>query len=240
MAYQNNTRPSNYRILPPRLNRAKQSFVARSLLTMKSTFSFDLLSGLKSALGAFFAPKVTVQYPLESIPLSPRYRAIHKLQRLLESDQERCIGCGLCEKICTSNCIRIITDRGEDGRKKILNYSINFGRCIYCGLCAEVCPELAIVHGEHIENASVQRAQFGFKPELLEAKSSLMEFGGFGSISSNAHALKATPLSYTKSVLDSETSESSSESSPESSLQANAAAALDSDTNAQASAQKEG
>ena len=115
----------------------------------------------------------------------------------MESENERCIGCGLCEKICTSNCIRIITDKGEDGRKKILNYSINFGRCIYCGLCAEVCPELAIVHGDLVENASTQRAFFGFKPQLLEHKSSLLEFGGFGSISVNAdERVKTTPLSY--------------------------------------------
>lgn len=122
----------DYYVLPPRLNRQEEPFVSRVMISLKTTFGLDLFSGLKKALGAFFAPKVTIPYPLEVIPLSSRYRAIHKLQRLLESDNERCIGCGLCEKICTSNCIRIITDRGEDGRKKILDYSINFGRCIYC------------------------------------------------------------------------------------------------------------
>ena len=188
---------NDYRLLTPRINRDKQSFLARVIITLKTSFSLDLFSGLKTALGAFFSPKVTIHYPLESAPLSPRYRAIHKLQRLLESENERCIGCGLCEKICTSNCIRIITDKGEDGRKKILNYSINFGRCIYCGLCAEVCPELAIVHGDLVENASTQRAFFGFKPQLLEHKSSLLEFGGFGSNSVNAEErVKTTPLSY--------------------------------------------
>ena len=201
---------TGYRILPPRNKREKQPFLSRVALTFKTSFSLDLLSGLKTALGAFFSPNVTVQYPLESNPLSPRYRAIHKLQRLLESENERCIGCGLCEKICTSNCIRIITDRGEDGRKKILDYSINFGRCIYCGLCAEVCPELAIIHGNRFENASVQRAHFGFKPELLESQSSLIEYGGFGSVSYNAdERMIKTPLSY---VLDSTKQESTQDS----------------------------
>lgn len=198
---------TEYRILPPRTHRDKQPFLTRVALSLKTSFSLDLLSGLKTALGAFFAPNVTIQYPLESAPLSPRYRAIHKLQRLLESENERCIGCGLCEKICTSNCIRIITDRGEDGRKKISSYSINFGRCIYCGLCAEVCPELAIVHGSRYENASTQRAHFGFKPELLESQSSCVEYDGFGSVSSNAdERVIITPLSYT---LDSIAKESS-------------------------------
>lgn len=89
----------------------------------------------------------TVQYPLEKLPLSSRYRAVHELKRLLDSGNERCIGCGLCEKICVANCIRMETSYGEDKRKAVTEYSINFGRCIYCGLCAEVCPELAIVHG---------------------------------------------------------------------------------------------
>lgn len=186
-----------YVVLKPRIKRSTFSFAKKALVSLKTTFDIDLLSGLKKALGAFFAKNVTVQYPLESIPLSPRYRAIHKLQRLLESDNERCIGCGLCEKICTSNCIRIITDKGADGRKKILDYSINFGRCIYCGLCAEVCPELAIVHGDRFENASVNRAHFGFKQDMLIEKASLVEFAGFGSVTPYANEnIKQTPLSY--------------------------------------------
>lgn len=211
---------TEYRILPPRTKREREPFLTRVTLTLKTSFSLDLLSGLKTALGAFFAPNVTVQYPLESNPLSPRYRAIHKLQRLLESENERCIGCGLCEKICTSNCIRIITDRGEDGRKKILDYSINFGRCIYCGLCAEVCPELAIIHGNRFENASVQRAHFGFKPELLESQSSLIEYGGFGSVSYNANErMIKTPLSYVLDSTKQETQESAQASTQPSQTQ---------------------
>ncbi len=258
---------TEYRILPPRTKREREPFLTRVALTLKTSFSLDLLSGLKTALGAFFAPNVTVQYPLESNPLSPRYRAIHKLQRLLESENERCIGCGLCEKICTSNCIRIITDRGEDGRKKILDYSINFGRCIYCGLCAEVCPELAIIHGNRFENASVQRAgedgrkkildysinfgrciycglcaevcpelaiihgnrfenasvqraHFGFKPELLESQSSLIEYGGFGSVSYNANErMIKTPLSYVLDSTKQETQESAQASTQPSQTQ---------------------
>lgn len=211
---------TEYRILPPRTKREREPFLTRVALTLKTSFSLDLLSGLKTALGAFFAPNVTVQYPLESNPLSPRYRAIHKLQRLLESENERCIGCGLCEKICTSNCIRIITDRGEDGRKKILDYSINFGRCIYCGLCAEVCPELAIIHGNRFENASVQRAHFGFKPELLESQSSLIEYGGFGSVSYNAdERMIKTPLSYVLDSTKQETQESAQASTQPSQTQ---------------------
>ena len=199
MKNSNQAHSVHYRVLPPRTQRVKQKFLKRSFMTFKTSFGLDLFIGLGFALKAFFSPKVTVQYPLENIPLSPRYRSIHKLQRLLESENERCIGCGLCEKICTSNCIRIITTQGEDYRKKILHYSINFGRCIYCGLCAEVCPELAIVHRDWFENACEQRAHFATKSQLLEDKSSLLEFSGFGSLSPDADTrICKTPQSYTK------------------------------------------
>ena len=186
----------DYYVLAPRKNRENQAFLTRVAISIKTTLGLDLFAGLNRSFGAFLSPKVTIHYPLETAPLSPRYRAVHTLQRLLESENERCIGCGLCEKICTSNCIRIITNRGEDGRKKILNYSINFGRCIYCGLCAEVCPELAIVHSGRFESASEQRALFGNKSTLLESTSSPIEFSGFGSVSFNADTrVKQTPLS---------------------------------------------
>ncbi|WP_104761310.1 NADH-quinone oxidoreductase subunit NuoI [Helicobacter cetorum] len=171
--------------------------------TIKTSLGLDLFKGLGLTIKEFFSPNVTIHYPMEQLPLSPRYRAVHNLQRLLDSGSERCIGCGLCEKICTSNCIRIITHKGEDNRKKIDSYTINLGRCIYCGLCAEVCPELAIVMGNRFENASTQRSQYGSKSEFLTSEKdakdcSHNEFLGFGSVSPNYNErITATPLDYT-------------------------------------------
>ncbi len=144
----------------------------------------------------------TVRYPAEKMAMSPRYRAIHKLLRLFESGNERCIGCGLCEKICIAKCIRMETHIDEKSRKVVSEYSINFGRCIFCGYCAEVCPELAIVHGSEYENASEQRAHFGLKEDMLtpldvfRAKEQ-KEFSGFGALSDDAdNTVKQTPLAY--------------------------------------------
>lgn len=170
--------------------------------SVKLSLGTDIIKGLGLTIKEFFSKPVTVNYPFETQPLSPRYRAVHNLQRMLESGNERCIGCGLCEKICTSNCIRILTHEGEDGRKKIDSYTINLGRCIYCGLCAEVCPELAIVMGNRFENASQQRAHFGLKEDFLkdleEAKChQQLEFEGFGSVRPSADKeVKQTPLDY--------------------------------------------
>ncbi|MDR0746532.1 MAG: NADH-quinone oxidoreductase subunit NuoI [Helicobacteraceae bacterium] len=167
---------------------------------IRRSLKFELFKGLWVVFKVFASdPTHTTVYPQERLPLSKRYRAIHKLLRLLESGAERCIGCGLCEKICPSKCIRMDTGLGGDGRKKVFDYTINFGRCIYCGLCAEVCPELAIVHGDRFENAGEQRAHFSVKADMLTKKEAIKlqkEFEGFGAIDGADKNVKKTPLAY--------------------------------------------
>jgi len=164
----------------------------------------ELFVGLWIVLREMFAKgnTHTVSYPQEKLEMGPRYRAIHKLLRLQESGSERCIGCGLCEKICISNCIRMETKIDENSRKEVSQYTINFGRCIFCGYCAEVCPELAIVHGSDYENASEQRSSFGLKEDMLTPLDDFkankqQEFPGFGALSPDADSfVKKTPLAY--------------------------------------------
>ena len=170
---------------------------------VRRTFKGELFVGLWIVLREMIKFNIhTVKYPLEKLPISPRYRAVHRLQRLLESGENRCIGCGLCEKICIANCIRIDTKIDKNSRKEVLDYTINFGRCIYCGYCAEVCPELAIVHGSNYEVASEQRAEFAQKEDLLTPleifkAGKQREFPGFGAPSKDADKfIKKTPLAY--------------------------------------------
>ena len=172
---------------------------------VKRTFKGELFVGLwvtmRAMLKALFQNDMhTVKYPFEKLPISPRYRAIHDMLRLLESGNYRCIGCGLCEKICISNCIAMETRYDENQRKEVSEYTINFGRCIFCGYCAEVCPELAIVHGARYENASEQRAGFSLFEDMLTPIDKLnlqQEYDGFGAVSPNADDnIKQTPLAY--------------------------------------------
>jgi len=156
---------------------------------------------MRNMLNAMFKNDMaTIKYPFEKMPISPRYRAIHDMLRLLESGDYRCIGCGLCEKICISNCISMDTRYDENQRKEVSEYTINFGRCIFCGYCAEVCPELAIVHGGRYENASEQRAGFSLFEDMLTPIDKLnlqQEYDGFGAVSPNADEnIKQTPLAY--------------------------------------------
>jgi len=171
----------------------------------KRSIKLELFTGLKVTFremfkALFMGEMHTVKYPLEKLPISPRYRAIHEMKRLLESGHYRCIGCGLCEKICIANCIRMDTRYDENQRKEVSEYTINFGRCIFCGYCAEVCPELAIVHGGRYETSSEQRASFALFEDMLtplEQLNSQKEYPGFGAVSPDAdEKIKKTPLAY--------------------------------------------
>ena len=60
---------------------------------------FPLPPGLAVTLSAFFREPVTLMYPFEKGPLSPRFRGEHALRRY-PNGEERCIACKLCEAIC--------------------------------------------------------------------------------------------------------------------------------------------
>ena len=166
-----------------------------------ATFKPDLLIGLKVTIKQMlFSKSHTLKYPMQKMELNARYRGIHKRLKFVESENERCMGCGLCEKICVSNCISMKTSLGEDGRKKVASYSINLSRCVYCGFCADVCPELAIVCGQEYEVASESRIIFGTKDEFLTKDKFLKdqsEFEGYGALPKNSDSLiKKTPNAF--------------------------------------------
>ena len=121
----------------------------------KTFFLSELRAGLWVTLKAMFAPKVTVFYPEEKTPQSPRFRGLHALRRY-PNGQERCIACKLCEAVCPALAITIDSDVADDGSRRTTRYDIDLFKCIYCGFCEEACPVDAIVetriHEYHMEN----------------------------------------------------------------------------------------
>ncbi len=71
---------------------------------IKKFFLLEIFYGLFLTLKYFFKPKVTLNYPYEKGPISPRFRGEHALRRY-PNGEERCIACKLCEDnlSCTSN-----------------------------------------------------------------------------------------------------------------------------------------
>merc|ERR1712046_60482 len=98
-------------------------------------------------------PKVTMGYPNEKGPLSPRFRGEHVLRRY-PTGEERCIACKLCEAICPAQAITIEAEVREDGSRKTTRYDIDMTKCIFCGFCQEACPVDAIVEGPNFEYAT--------------------------------------------------------------------------------------
>jgi NADH-quinone oxidoreductase subunit I len=134
----------------------------------KSFLLVELLRGLSLTGRYLFARKVTVQYPEEKTPKSPRFRGLHALRRY-PNGEERCIACKLCEAVCPALAITIESEQRADGTRRTTRYDIDLFKCIYCGFCEEACPVDSIVetdiHEFHFENRGEQIVT---KQKLLE------------------------------------------------------------------------
>ena len=115
----------------------------------------ELFKGMALTGRYMFARKITVQFPEEKTPQSPRFRGLHALRRY-PNGEERCIACKLCEAVCPALAITIESDVAADGTRRTTRYDIDLFKCIYCGFCEEACPVDAIVetriHEYHMEN----------------------------------------------------------------------------------------
>lgn len=136
---------------------------AKSLLLLEFVKAFGL------SLKYFFSKKVTLNYPFEKGPVSPRFRGEHALRRY-PNGEERCIACKLCEAICPAQAITIEAGpRRNDGTRRTVRYDIDMVKCIYCGFCQEACPVDAIVEGPNFEFATETREELYYdKDKLLE------------------------------------------------------------------------
>ena len=135
---------------------------------IRGALLLDFIGALWLAMKYFFRPKVTVNYPFEKGPLSPRFRGEHALRRY-PSGEERCIACKLCEAICPAQAIMIESEPREDGSRRTTRYDIDMVKCIYCGLCQEACPVDAIVEGPNYEFATETREELYYDKEKLLA-----------------------------------------------------------------------
>ena len=128
----------------------------------------ELVHGMSLTLKAFFKKKVTIDYPHERFPLSPRFKGEHALRRY-PNGEERCIACKLCEAICPALAITIEAEPREDGSRRTTRYDIDMTKCIYCGMCEEACPVDAIVEGPNFEFATETREELMYdKQKLLD------------------------------------------------------------------------
>lgn len=130
----------------------------------------ELFKGLAVTGKYFFKRKITIRYPEEKTPISPRFRGHHALRRYANGE-ERCIACKLCEAVCPANAITIEAEEHADGTRRTTLYDIDMFKCIYCGFCEEACPVDAVVETRVLEYGYLERG------EHIMTKEKLLAFG---------------------------------------------------------------
>ena len=128
----------------------------------------ELLKGMALTGRHFWQRKITIQFPEEKTPLSPRFRGLHALRRY-ENGEERCIACKLCEAVCPALAITIESDVRDDGSRRTTRYDIDLTKCIFCGFCEESCPVDSIVETHILEYHGEKRGDLYFTKYMLLA-----------------------------------------------------------------------
>jgi len=133
---------------------------------LKSLTLRELRAGMGLTGKRLFTRKITVQYPEEKTPQSPRFRGLHALRRY-PNGEERCIACKLCEAVCPALAITIEAEERADGTRRTTRYEIDLFKCIYCGFCEESCPVDSIVETRNFEYSFENRGENIMTKEML-------------------------------------------------------------------------
>ncbi len=132
-----------------------------------SLLLIELLKGMRLTGRYLFSRKITIQFPEEKTPQSPRFRGLHALRRY-PNGEERCIACKLCEAVCPALAIKIESEQRADGTRRTTLYDIDLTKCIFCGFCEESCPVDSIVETHILEYHGEKRGDLYYtKPMLL-------------------------------------------------------------------------
>lgn len=104
---------------------------------------FALIVGHITVFKHAFKKRVTLEYPEQKYELNNNFRGKHCF------DFDKCIACGVCQRVCPANAIII-----EKNDNKLYSYKIDYNKCIFCGNCAYYCKNKAISMGKDYELAT--------------------------------------------------------------------------------------
>ena len=142
--------------------------LSRARELVGSLMLWELFQGLRLTGRHLFARKITVQFPEEKTPQSPRFRGLHALRRY-PNGEERCIACKLCEAVCPALAITIESEARDDGTRRTTRYDIDLTKCIFCGFCEESCPVDSIVETHLLEYHGEKRGDLYYTKPMLFA-----------------------------------------------------------------------
>ena len=90
----------------------------------------------KEAVKQLFSKTSCAMYPVVPSEAAPRYRG------RIVYHADKCIACGMCERVCAGGAISRTTEKVEEGDK--ITMTFNLGSCTFCSHCADFCSRNAI------------------------------------------------------------------------------------------------
>ena len=86
---------------------------------------------VKEALSQLFSKPSTAMYPAVPSEAAPNYRG------RIVFHPDKCISCGMCERVCSGNAITTVVEKTEEGDR--ITRTFNLGSCTFCATCMDFC-----------------------------------------------------------------------------------------------------
>ena len=91
---------------------------------------------VKKAISQLFSKPSCDMYPFVPSEAAPNYRG------RIAYDPNKCIGCGMCVRVCAGKAITLTRTPVEGGENITLRFDL--GSCTFCNTCADFCNDHAI------------------------------------------------------------------------------------------------
>ncbi len=102
----------------------------------------------------------TIQYPEVKVPMFPRYRGPLMLLTDPETGIGKCIACGLCERTCPTQSIKVTrAEEKVEGQNVPGSWEYDLNTCMFCGFCVQICPSDALGHAPELEMGQYSKGE---------------------------------------------------------------------------------
>ena len=116
-------------------------------------------------------PPITEEYPEKRWQPLERFRGVPALLTDPKTGKLKCTACGVCARMCPLGIIEVKSHLGEDKKRVLDEYNLDYSRCMVCNLCVEACAFDSLAMSKKYEHAT------GDVDELVFNKEKLGEFG---------------------------------------------------------------
>ena len=139
----------------------------KNVINKTASGIIEIARGMFTVFKHVFRPAVTLEYPEKKPVLGSRYKGRLAL-RVNPDGSEMCTGCKSCSRVCPcGDLIQVVTEKDENNKLQIKQFTIDMGRCIFCGNCTEVCVKNGLVMTDKFELADYSRESLVYDKKRL-------------------------------------------------------------------------